>query len=80
MSVLIEEKILQIMAVSGANYDDANKLHSELGGGYSKAEKALSLLKFGLTFSEIKDLHKKGLFKCDEHDLIYLMQTRGEQR
>lgn len=80
MSVLVEEKIYQIMAVSGASYEDVNKFHSELGGGYSSAEKALSFLKYGLTFSEIKDLHEKGLFKYDEHDLITLMQTWGSEK
>lgn len=70
MSVLIEEKILQIVAVSGADYEDANKFLSELGGGYSNAEKTLSYLKYGLTFDEIKDLHKKGLFKYGGHKLM----------
>lgn len=77
MSVLVEEKIYQIMAVSGASYEEANEFHSELGGGYSNAEKIVFYLKHGLTFSEIKNLHDNGLFKYDENLLITLMQTWG---
>jgi hypothetical protein len=75
MNRLIDEKIVEIMKHTNADYSNSYQLLLSLGGKYSDAEKLALLLRQGLTINQIKELHQKGMFKYDADVLLSMLST-----